>query len=339
MKYYNLILIFIYSYNLIVQTLSFKCSRYQCLMGINNLCAFITMNEKFIPIRIFNPSACNFETEYCSPTEPKPQENFIKVGECKNRTENMSAFPGEFCSKDQNCIVGQCDNGKCPGGDNGSPCKSSIDCTTGYYCKLSNDAKAISQCTKLLPMNSACSSTEECQNDLLCVNSKCLQTNSFNIDDTINISEFDKKYELSNYLCKSGFTSLENKKCLDITYVQNDQPTNDLVVCDTLNENACIAFLKDKGGKLNYFKTNKCICGMNETGIAYCPSLINDREVEADLIKFIIANNNICHTLNRKCYLNNISLNKLYYEKTLKLQKAATLGAPSCIYDILKYPF
>lgn len=155
-----------------------KCSVYKCSDKEKSRAQSTYKSPSDIKVTLSD--ICD-DTTYCS-VGGRPSDVFYQnkdvTGKCEGKTVyNSIRYPGEECTKDEDCtksiypddkVLGKCNNNKCSGYIENEQCKSTEMCLAGYYCDTTNN-----KCEAQSDLNKACKSTYDCKNNLLCSEGKC----------------------------------------------------------------------------------------------------------------------------------------------------------------------
>mmetsp|Transcript_26650 Transcript_26650/g.47947 ORF Transcript_26650/g.47947 Transcript_26650/m.47947 type:complete len:178 (+) Transcript_26650:269-802(+) len=80
----------------------------------------------------------------------------------------ISAYPGELCSGNQDCVFGfNCEQGYCVGLPEGVTCSQHGMCNPGLYCTVT-DGSSSGVCKPQVPIGGDCDNFLKCTNDALC---------------------------------------------------------------------------------------------------------------------------------------------------------------------------
>lgn len=131
-------------------------------------CAERTIDEKAKTISILlDASTCDYTKEYCDIDSLITSES----AKCTKGTFTVkpSNYPGEACTKDEECsgLEAKCVDKICKRATDPEKCPTGhADCSVGKYCKDN-------ACVNQLDTDGKCSSTFECKNELLCLDGVC----------------------------------------------------------------------------------------------------------------------------------------------------------------------
>lgn len=263
-----------------------------------------------------------------------------------NTINKFLPYPGEDCNQIGSCFFGGCKNGKCTSNKNPEDtCLGSFDCPVGYFCQ--NQSYLINKCKPQLQKGSQCTKTDNCVNNLVCLESKCSEYFSLANGKTFSLYGLDNTEEFTSLYCESG-NFIKNgfeATCTDLFYL--DSNNNNVITgfkeCDNNMSNQCQAFYKAPNNNFQLYSNLACICGNNRDGKAYCRDL-GSLENKKAFIQFINDNNTNCHTLNRERCLNR---DKILYSKFNELKAKAFIlpqiqDAPDCFFstrDLAAYTY
>ena len=170
-------------------------------------------------------------------------------------------------------------------------CEDNTWCLAGYYCD-----KFSGKCKEQKSKGKKCSETKECQNDLICLNSKC-EDKLFSLSNGYKVPEYED-IEIQKRFCKSG--EVMHNTCVSFNDINKTLDDN--------NYNKCSygTFCKYKVIGINYKLINvNCPCGYNAEGQGYCPHFHDYWNDEREEYFKVLKDNydNECHTENRyNCY-------------------------------------
>ena len=278
-----------------------KCAIYKCENSNEGFCAKSNYKNAFnINVSLYD--ICS-ENVFCK-IGGEPNEVFYNGTNVKSKcysNELTLRYPGEKCNLDSECVYPinnpssqfhKCEDGRCTGMDFDGICDDNTWCLAGYYCD-----KFSGKCKEQKMEDEKCTETKECQNNLICLDSKC-QDKLFSLDNGKSIPEYED-LEIQKRFCQSG-EALDNK-C--VSYNDIDKPL------DNNNYNKCSygTFCKYKVIGLDNEKNINfpCPCGYNSEGQGYCPHFHEYWKDERNEYQDILKNNydNECHTENRyNCY-------------------------------------
>ena len=278
-----------------------KCAIYKCENSNEGFCAKSNYKNAFnINVSLYD--ICS-ENVFCK-IGGEPNEVFYNGTNVKSKcysNELTLRYPGEKCNLDSECVYPinnpssqfhKCEDGRCTGMDFDGICDDNTWCLAGYYCD-----KFSGKCKEQKMEDETCTETKECQNNLICLDSKC-QDKLFSLDNGKSIPEYED-LEIQKRFCQSG-EALDNK-C--VSYNDIDKPL------DNNNYNKCSygTFCKYKVIGLDNEKNINfpCPCGYNSEGQGYCPHFHEYWKDERNEYQDILKNNydNECHTENRyNCY-------------------------------------
>lgn len=216
------------------------------------------------------------------------------IGVCKRKEERRSdtVYPGESCTADADCIKGDyksaCESNICTGIKSGEECKNELGCISGHYCRF--DA-AKSTCQPQKKNDESCDSTVECENNLACDGTKCVQL--FSVKNGVSVKSDN------NYLaCESGYVYGDQSQCADLANAKDTITDNGVQFCKTpgsTNECKYTLTLDTKTSET----TKECLCSFTKNG-GVCP--FSNEEANKQRIsqwREILKTPSKCHTSNR----------------------------------------
>jgi hypothetical protein len=237
-----------------------SCPKYSCVDTKDNSCAsvksMIKDNKGFNLVSLTDK--CK-KGEYCNMnfppwiylTEDKKDESFY----CEQTPSlTITRFPGEQCSTNAECIksgplTGECNNGKCSGGNDHADCFSHADCLAGLYCENK-------KCTPQKPFKSECTESAQCENKYLCHKGIC-QITPYSLDSGEGIDLMDP---FNGFMCKFGFT--HKGKCGYL--VEEELGEDSFIKCN--HGDRCKYTIHGTKDTIE----NACSCGYNSEGQGYC---------------------------------------------------------------------
>jgi hypothetical protein len=279
-----------------------KCAIYKCEESNSEYCAKSNYKNVFnIDISLYDVCSEGVECKIGG----DPNEIFYNKtninSKCFSLVENKR-YPGEKCEVDTECVYPlnnpssqfhKCEDGRCNGMDENGICEDNTWCLAGYYCD-----KYSGKCQEQKSKNEKCLDSKECQNDLICLESKC-SDELFSLDDGKGVPKNENK-EIQKKFCKSG--EVLNSIC--VSYNDKEQKTEDNNYKKCNFGEKCIYKINGLGSDVDY--EINCPCGYNSEGQGYCPHYHDYSENDWNEYKKILKNNydNECHTENRyDCYL------------------------------------
>ena len=291
-----------------------KCAVYQCGNSDGEYCSQSIYKNVFNISVILNDIcadgvSCKIGGD---PNEIFYNRTNVK-SKCYSKIENKR-YPGEQCEVDTECFYPlnnpssqfhKCEDGRCNGIDENGICEDNSWCLAGYFCD-----KHSGKCKEQKPKDEECLDSKECQNNLICLKSKCSEE-LYSLDDGEKLPENDE-LEIQKRFCKSG--EAYDSKC--ISYNETDilaDNESDYKKCDFGEK--CVYEVNG----LNYRKIREidCPCGYNVQGQGYCPKFYDKSNKDWEEYRDILIKNydNECHTENRyNCY----KKKKMEKEKELK---------------------
>ena len=278
-----------------------KCAIYKCEnSNPEGLCAKSNYINTFnVSVKLYD--ICS-EKIFCK-IGGEPNEVFYNGTDVKSKcysTQLNLRYPGEKCSIDSECVYPlnnpssqfhKCEDERCTGMDEDGICEDNTWCLAGYYCD-----KFSGKCKEQKSKGKKCSETKECQNDLICLNSKC-EDKLFSLSNGYKVPEYED-IEIQKRFCKSG--EVMHNTCVSFNDINKTLDDN--------NYNKCSygTFCKYKVIGINYKLINvNCPCGYNAEGQGYCPHFHDYWNDEREEYFKVLKDNydNECHTENRyNCY-------------------------------------
>ena len=250
------------------------CSIYKCAKpdASSNVCIGEDSN-------IYYLSPCiDILNSYCP-----PEFDLINVTCTTPPSKSYTAYPGEKCSQNTDCLYGFCNQGFCYGQDFGGDCSSHGECNPGYRCD-----PGLMKCIFLIDSTSnGCITDYDCAVDMGCDEGYCIKYYSVASKNWIN----NCTNSISN-ICESG--QCLYGLCIDplTSYQKTPIQCGSEYDCMSLN-------LIDNGIKVY----SNCTCGFGNKGYSYCYLFPGDKEYQImlklrkQLIKSNIAEN--CNTIRR----------------------------------------
>lgn len=170
---------------------------------------------------------------------------------CKDHINNR--FPGEYCTVNDECMIGICYNYNCMRNDSQINCTTDIECNVGYYCNTMNKT-----CENIKKLGQNCSLSEKCDSGLACGDNKCVKIGSLELNSTV----------ISPSACKTFYSF--QKHCKDGPKLnRNNIPGFGPIECTS----ECHYFSKHTNYNL------PCVCGMDSTQKYYCNPGPGDMDV------------------------------------------------------------
>ena len=287
-----------------------KCGVYKCADDSNN-CATTSIVDGQLEVSLSNickgNEVCHLGNEPNVAFYINEEQQF----QCAEITVDKR-YPGEECSADSQCfypvdsndsVFHICKDSKCTGKANGESCKTNEECVVGLYCDTTE-----SKCKAQKDVNVECANTYECKNKLLCYENKC-QDVMYSFASGTSVANITTNKEL---YCKYG--TAVSGICVEIT----DDNADEFRECN-YGDVCLYTYSPSQYGP----RAEKCECGYNADGKAYCPKFHNYKPNEWEkyynALKQSYDNN--CHTLSRgSCYIKNEKLEKeiSHYKNTLE---------------------
>jgi hypothetical protein len=254
-----------------------------------------TINYCLQKTKTESPEIYNIALNSC----PLPLENICNVydslllkcettNKCLPEEKNIPSYPGGTCITDSDCLYGKCMNSTCKDSDKDKICYIHENCPIGTACIQK-------QCKPYNQLGEPCSSSEECEFDLLCHQGKCIEAYSY--DDGYKIDVFGHETERFENYCKNGGGYLipnENSYICATLYNVNNVCRED-----------CSYYINSKSNGTTMNFEDKCLCGYNRERSKHC-ILGNGEEKYKEFLsmrKEFIRNKEYtqyCHTTERK---------------------------------------
>lgn len=201
-----------------------------------------------------------------------------------------TAYPGERCSHDQDCLYGICNGNFCYGQEYGGDCNTHGECNPGLRCD-----PGLLKCNILMDsLTSGCVDDYDCLTDMGCDAGYCVPYYSIPIGGWVN----NCTDSLSNF-CESG-------QCLYglcISPVKNSEKIP--AYCGQNSD--CVSDNLEYDGIKIY---GTCSCGYGTQGFSYCSLFVGDKPYQEliDVRQTWISTNSsaYCNTLrrwNKQCIL------------------------------------
>lgn len=278
------------------------CAKYSCIEKKES-CAQSKIIEGKIEVTL---SPICKENEKCD-VGGDPNTIFYEgkeiTGECKPSIIGGTRYPGEDCSKDEDCFntpenpgFSKCDisTQKCTGISIYEKCSATENCLAGLYCSTVSH-----RCEPQKSEYQECISSFECENKLLCYQNKCQDIlYKLPIGTDINDKETEKGIPLELF-CEYG--QIVTGHCTAFGY-ENPEYNEKEAIVECFRGDLC---------RYNYYPlylgtmSLPCGCGYNEIGKGYCPiphSVRNEQWNKLIKIKRLYVDND-CHTKSRfNCY-------------------------------------
>ena len=219
---------------------------------------------------------------------------------CYSTIENKR-YPGEKCEVDTECVYPlnnpssqfhKCEDGRCNGMDENGICEDNSWCLAGYYCD-----KYSGKCKEQKQKDENCLDSKECQNDLICLNSKCSEE-LFSLENGAEVPE-KEDIEIQKKFCKNG--EVYDSVCVGYNDFEAKVDDDKYKKCNFGEK--CTYNVTG----LNYKRKLEilCPCGYNAEGQGYCPHFHEYSTKDWEEYRNILKKNynNECHTENRyNCY-------------------------------------
>lgn len=272
-----------YDNNIVAPVSTLACPKYTC--GSEASCAksFNPNNWNSSDILVTLSKGVCLKNQTCAINNIQDVYSKQQVSfNCENGYKLASKEAGEKCSSNDDCMNKNCTStGVCKFIALGEECDNddfSKHCGIGGFCvKQSVNGTDKNVCAAQKGKDQNCTSTFECENNLMCYNSTC-SIEFGTKDDTF---EFDPKLttlEKSYFqtICKSFVFSFTKNRCTTYKYHVNHTVNSDgYVACEpTKDKNEC-----SYTDSFNNNITKACDCGFNAKGNSYCPIDFGKRNV------------------------------------------------------------
>jgi hypothetical protein len=311
-----------------------------CEISINNDFDLMGLKEnKNVSILIQN-NFCDDFSQICD-YSLQDATLFGKIkGFCRNKeyliTPSYIKYPGEVCNSDQECLSQICFFGKCSGSKLGDLCDHTfVPCQLGLTC-------IESVCQSPKKINETCSLTADCENTLLCFNSRCIELFSLPIGTDLKLSSNDVSQKRvlpfvnPQYYCET-FSVSQDMVCNEYDYEEEFLKTHYIDQEGFIN---CTYGEMCRFSDGRYIYEVACQCGNNPDGIAYCyrPNKYKLNTVKnlQDFLKDYL--NNRCHSSNRfNCPLSSQHFHNVYYINRVNMEADHVYrNSVSCIKSSLE---
>jgi hypothetical protein len=246
-------------YEYLIPVESKKCPIYKCEQNSASKCGlsnfFTTEHRNHVQL---DKGICK-STEFCSvggnAWDIFADSETSVAGICKSITQHPPGkrYAGEPCDDTNTCLSGTCDSGYCSGKKSGDTCSLHEDCVVGYFCGNGT-------CTAQSGKNVACANSFECQNSLVCLDSKCQA--GYYSKATGTALPIQTGFPM-DYLCEFGTYDTTNKECSK-KVLKNNTDSTGFAPCDY--GSFCHYTFNDKSDA----GTEECQCGYNTLGQGYC---------------------------------------------------------------------
>ena len=171
--------------------------------------------------------------KYCQVLEKNPGEEDT-IGVCMYNHKKL--YDQDECIKDAECASLNCVEHKCIGFKEGEYCTPNLNqCENDLVCKKTQEflpygeKRDVYKCTKLSKINETCETNDECDVQLICVNSSIYEIinlmNKNNIDDITKLNDF---ISLEEYLL---YQNNSQKICINRSSIENGFPSSDPMAC------------------------------------------------------------------------------------------------------------
>ena len=171
--------------------------------------------------------------KYCHILQRKYDEENT-IGVCAYNYKKL--YDGDACTQDSECASSVCTKYKCAGFSIGEFCRQNFfQCQNNLVCKNEKEIlpygeiKDVYRCNKLSQLNEKCDNSNECDINLVCVNSSI-----YNIINLINSRNISNALEIKNIINLAGYLLLkkdDNKICMKRAELDNGFPTSEPMAC------------------------------------------------------------------------------------------------------------
>ena len=168
---------------------------------------------------------------------------------CLTDQKTFPSYPGGSCTNDDDCLFGSCYSGICKDSDVGKPCYIDENCPIGTACSNSI-------CSPLKNKGEECITSTECQFDLVCYASKCID--AYSLEDGTDIGDYIDARDNSRQYCKSGGYYRYNSKFYCGTLLNKEE---------TCREECTY---KVKSTDIEVTMSSNCLCGYNKERSKHC---------------------------------------------------------------------
>ena len=153
--------------------------------------------EKCYQITVDSEVKCQFHQ--CPKGKHCAIENDGLEGLCKDF--NKTKYPGEICSFNDECMIGECKNNICEIASHLQYCLEDINCNYGEFCHKTEEI-----CKKVKNYNDQCISGDRCNSGLVCNNSKCIPMGTLDENSPVDASSACKTLYSHDGFCTKGPT-------------------------------------------------------------------------------------------------------------------------------------
>ena len=173
-----------------------------------------------------------------------------------------SAYPGEACTQNSECITNLCTSGACLGALRTAACTKTSDCQPGLWCAPSLT------CQPLLPTSFNCTETSQCILGAVCDQGAC--TDILSLEDGAKVEKCPETRV--NLKCRSatcqnvGGLFTEDLECVAAPESVHSNPYK------------CSSDAMCSGYQGTVAVPGKCVCGYNAKGQSYCQGHTGDKD-------------------------------------------------------------
>ena len=171
--------------------------------------------------------------KYCQVLEKNPGEENT-IGVCMYNHKKL--YDGDECIKDAQCSSLNCVEHKCIGFQEGEYCTPDLyQCANDLVCKKIveilpyGEKRDVYKCEKLKKINETCDNNDDCDAQLICVNSSI-----YNIINMLNQNNIDDITKLNDTITLEEYLSYKNnsqKICINRSSIENGLPSSDPMAC------------------------------------------------------------------------------------------------------------
>lgn len=190
---------------------------------------------------------------------------FDGYGNCTEKYLYVNKYPGEYCTKHDNCSYSKCTNNKCMGKDNKKECRDDYECDAGLRCDT--DA-VIPTCVNLIEdEKTKCNDDYECQFNRVCNKNICVLQGSLDVGAEAN----------NNLACKTLFKHKD--KCAEgpkLDRGNNNGTKEEPIKCP--DNGKCFYYINATENI-----TTDCVCARGVSPEKICPPGVGDFDPSAYL--------------------------------------------------------
>ena len=171
--------------------------------------------------------------KYCQVLEKNPGEENT-IGVCMYNHKKL--YDGDKCIKDAECASLNCVEHKCIGFKEGEYCTPDLyQCANDLVCKKNveilpyGEKRDVYKCEKIKKINETCENNDDCDVQLICVNSSM-----YNIINLLNQNNIDDITTLNDTISLEEYLSYKNnsqKICINRSSIENGLPSSDPMAC------------------------------------------------------------------------------------------------------------